>query len=417
MVVSPAMRKTSLVLYLAVAAACGGDDSDTKVTTIKPGASAAADVQAALINAKPGDTLFFEEGVYMFSEELSLTVSGVTLRGQPDRTKVVLDFSQQTAGNANGFSARGVTGLLLENLTIRDSKGDAVRVQDSKNITIRNVKVYWTRGSATDNGAYGLYPVFDENILIEDTEIVGASDAGIYVGQSKTAVVRRCTVRGNMTGIEIENTDDAEVTENTAIDNVSGILVFNLPNLRRKEGSRTKVHKNTMMANNRAPFAVAGSIVSYVPPGTGMILLAGDNGEVTGNTISGNSSTGVVIVSCPAIALLTEGAVNCGDALYDPFLEGLYLHDNTFSGNGMDPQSVLPAWWKDRSQHFPDIIWDGITDPAKPDPNGALKVCIKGNGDATFAEIDTSVPGKVVTTDLAAHDCTHASLPGVPVTW
>ena len=36
----------------------------------------------------------------------------------------------------------------------------------------------------------GLYPVRTRNVLIEDSVAIGASDAGIYVGQSRDVVVR-----------------------------------------------------------------------------------------------------------------------------------------------------------------------------------------------------------------------------------
>jgi parallel beta-helix repeat protein len=330
---------------------------------------------------------------------------------------VVLDFSLQTTGNANGFSARGVQDLVLESFTVRDSKGDGIRVQDSKNVTFRNLDVHWTAGAATDNGAYGLYPVHDENVLIEDCSVKGASDAGIYVGQSNHTLVRRSHVESNVTGIEIENTDDAEVVDNVAIDNVSGILVFNLPNLVSKTGARTKVHKNRIEANNRMPFAMAGSIVSYVPAGTGMILFANDRTEVHENTFTGNASTAIVVVSCMTVQFLTDGAVNCNDPLYDSFPEGVSIHDNTITGNGTAPIGFYGIYWRDHSKPFFDIIWDGVVDPNKPNTDGSLSLCIKGNAGATFARINPTMPGTVDSTDLAAHDCTHAALPGVSVTW
>lgn len=412
-----AVRKNHTLITLAALSltACGGDES-TGGNTIDATGDVQTKVQTALINAKPGDTITFKAGTYAFKEELSLTVSGVTLKGE-SRDTVIFDFAQQTTGNANGFSARDVTGLVIDGITFRDSVGDGVRIERSKNITVRNVKVLWTGGSATDNGAYGIYPVRVENILIDNVDVRGASDAGIYVGQSMKAVVKNSHVEGNMTGIEIENTDDAEVVGNTAVDNVSGILVFNLPNLGRKTGSRTKVHDNTIMANNRAPFAVAGSIVSYVPPGTGMIMLANDDGEVHNNTITGNKSTGIIVVSCATVEILTEGAVNCADSMYDPYEEGLYVHDNTFSGNATTPVDTLAAWWLDRSKPFFDILWDGITDPSKPNADGKLNLCIQNNGSATFAQINTSQPGTVVSTSLETHACTHPALPAVQVTW
>ena len=63
---------------------------------------------------------------------------------------------------------------------------------------------------------------------MEDNVAIGASDAGIYVGQSANVVVRRNRAEWNVAGIEIENTVDAHVYENVATNNTGGILVFNL---------------------------------------------------------------------------------------------------------------------------------------------------------------------------------------------
>jgi parallel beta-helix repeat protein len=407
------MRKMAVCFVILTVSCSGGGGECT--TTITAGADAAR-IQAALIGARAGHVICFEEGTYMLSEELSLSVSGVTLRGQPDRAKVILDFSQQQAGNANGFQASGANDLVIENLTVRDTRGDALRVTNGRNVTFRNLHVYWSRGPARENGAYGIYPVAYENVLVEDCLVTGASDAGIYVGQSKNAMIRRNTVEKNVTGIEIENTDDAEVTENTATDNVAGILVFNLPNLPRKSGSRTKVHRNTITANNRESFA-HGGIVSYVPPGAGMILFANDDAEIHDNTFSGNVSTGVVVVSCSTVEIISDNAVNCADPAYDGFAEKLHIHDNVFSGNGTAPAGFYQLFWVNRPEPLHDILWDGVVDTSKPNPDGALDLCIRNNGAATFARINPSVPGTIGSTDLAPHDCSHPPLAGVDVTW
>jgi hypothetical protein len=148
-----------------------------------------------------------------------------------------------------------------------------------------------------------------------------------------------------------------------------------------------------------------------------MILLANDQAEIHNNTYTGNESTAIVVVSCMTVAFLTDGALNCNDSAYDSFPEGLNIHDNTFTGNGTAPKGFYPVYWMDHSKPMYDIIWDGVVDPNKPAGDASLKLCIKGNGSATFARINPNLPGVIDSTDLAAHDCTHAAIPGVPVTW
>ena len=73
-------------------------------------------------------------------------------------------------------------------------------------VVFRRVRVEWTNGPSSENGAYGLYPVECRNVLIEECVAIGASDAGIYVGQSVDVIVRRSRAEYNVAGIEIENT-------------------------------------------------------------------------------------------------------------------------------------------------------------------------------------------------------------------
>ncbi|MBK6512223.1 MAG: right-handed parallel beta-helix repeat-containing protein [Haliea sp.] len=112
---------------------------------------------------------------------------------------------------------------------MENTSGDAIKVKDANGVTFRRVRVEWTNGPDENNGAYGLYPVGCRNVLIEDSEVRGASDAGVYVGQSENIIVRRNYVYENVAGIEIENSKFADVYENNTTGNTGGILVFDLP--------------------------------------------------------------------------------------------------------------------------------------------------------------------------------------------
>jgi hypothetical protein len=69
---------------------------------------------------------------------------------------------------------------------------------------------------------------------------------------------------------------------------------------------------------------------------------------------------------------------------------------------------------------LPDVLWDGIVDDAKKVEGAlpeALRVCIRANGDADFANFHAdhaNFPVEFeVTRDLAPHDCMHPALPAV----
>jgi len=221
------MRQCIPVFAIAlVLGACG--ESSNGPPAPAADASYAPKLQQQLLDAKPGDVIEIPAGRYAFDRSLTLRANGVTIRGA-GMDKSVLSFKGQKAG-AEGLLVNG-DNFTIENLTIEDSKGDGLKISESKQITIRGVKVQWTGGPSTKNGAYGLYPVKTSNVLIEDCVAIAASDAGIYVGQSRDVIVRRSRAESNVAGIEIENTINADVYDNVATNNTGGILVFNMPAL------------------------------------------------------------------------------------------------------------------------------------------------------------------------------------------
>ena len=161
---------------------------------------------------------------------------------------------------------------------------------------MRGLRTAWSGGPNPDNGAYGIYPVQTENTLIENSVAIGASDAGIYVGQSRNVVVRNNRAEFNVAGIEIENTVHADVHGNVAVNNTGGILVFNMPDLPQR-GHSTRIFDNRVVNNNTPNFGAPGSAVAGVPAGSGILVNANDLIEVFGNEVGDNQTANVLISS------------------------------------------------------------------------------------------------------------------------
>lgn len=376
--------------------------------------ASATEVQAALLNAPSGSTVAFAAGTYHFRIGLSLDTDGIRLVGQGmDRT--VLSFKGQTDG-AQGLLVTA-DDFVLEDLAIEDTRGDAVKIEGGNRIQIRRTRVEWTAGPNASNGAYGLYPVQCKNVLIEDSVAIGASDAGIYVGQSENVVVRRNQARQNVAGIEIENCKKADVYDNVATGNTGGILIFNLPGLPAGNGSNTRVYRNQILANNTANFAPPGNIVGVVPAGTGMVILAQSRIEVFENEIRDHRSANIGIISYYTLQRPFS------DQTYDPFPLGLWIHDNQLTGQSDGPNgalgTLLIASLGEIGTSFvvPDVVWDGVMDPSRMvggDYAAADKLCFARNGDANF--INLAVPpgdARLPTTSAAPHACTLTALPPV----
>ena len=263
----------------------------------------------------------------------------------------------------------------VEGLTIEDTKGDALKINSGENITIRDVRVRWTDGPKTSNGAYGLYPVKTKNVLIENSQSFGAADAGIYIGQSRNVVVRGCRAEQNVAGIEIENTINADVHDNVATGNTGGILVFNMPNLSQK-GWGTRVYKNKSFANNLGNFGAKGTAVASVPAGSGIVINSNSLVEIFDNDVTGNATANVIISSYFSTGYAGMKEVQPG---YDPYPRGINVHDNRFKSGGDSPDGmdlkVLKTAMFGLNGHFPDVLWDGYVDTAHPDV-AADRLCV-----------------------------------------
>lgn len=385
------MTRTGLLAcagVLALLGGCGGPKTDANGFTIDPDFE--KHLQQQLLDAKPGDVITIPAGKYALSKSLSLTADGVTVKGA-GMDKTILSFKNQTSG-AEGMLVTG-DDFTLQDLALEDTKGDALKVNGVKNTVIRRVRAEWTGGGKTSNGAYGLYPVQVTNVLIEGSVVKGASDAGIYVGQSTNIVVRNNRAEGNVAGIEIENSNSADVYGNTATGNTGGILVFNMPNL-PVPGSKTRVFKNNVYANNHANFGAKGSAVSSVPAGSGVIVNSNDEVEIFDNDVADNQTANVIISSYYSTGFDTKKGVS---AAYDPFPQNIYVTGNRFKGGGTNPPAPFVPLKALNGGTLPDVLWDGFVDPKVPNAgicvqNGPAKTLnVDGANKSAKARIDTSL--------------------------
>ncbi len=346
------VRRILTALSLAaLAAACGPNPpvAPVKPAAIAPGPTAYADLQKRLIEAKPGDVIELGAGKFEFTDGLSLDVDKVSLKGA-GQGKTILSFKGQAgAGEGLLVTSKGVT---LSDFSVQDTKGDGIKSKGADNITYRNITVEWTGGPKPENGSYGVYPVESTNVLIDGVTVKGASDAGIYVGQSDNIIVRNSRAENNVAGIEIENSTRADVHDNVATHNAGGILVFDLPDLPKMGGNSTRVFNNKVVENDTPNFAKPGNIVGNVPTGTGVMLMANKNVHVFNNTFDKNQSAHVMIVAYQ---------FPIKDARYDPLPRDIVVRDNTYGEGGNDPQGLMAPFAKAVGGKLPPVFWDGIT--------------------------------------------------------
>lgn len=325
---------------------------NSKEIIIETGPNAHERLQEAMILMKDGDTLIIDSGNYIFEDSLSLDVDNVTIKGK-GMNETILDFKDQKTG-AQGLLVTSDK-VTLEGFSIMDAKGDALKVIGSKGINMINLKTEWTGGPKSSNGAYGFYPVESEDVLIDGCIAIGASDAGIYVGQSRNIIVRNSIAQYNVAGIEIENSYYADVYNNLASHNTAGILVFDLPDLPQQGGHHIRVFDNKAIDNDTDNFAPEGNIVGEVPRGTGIIIMANSDVEIFNNLISGNGTVNLSIVSY---------GDETDDKNYYPHPKRIQVHNNNYGPSGFDPDletgDLAKALYEISDGNMPDIFWDGV---------------------------------------------------------
>ena len=356
--------------------------SYSKTITIYPSADPYTEIQEALILANPGDIVHISEGFYKLEDSLSIDIDNLILQGD-GINKTILSFKDQMSG-AQGLSVTS-DGVTLQDFAVEDAKGDAIKVKGVHGISFIRVRTEWTNGPDELNGAYGLYPVESKNVLIDSCVAIGASDAGIYVGQSENIIVKNSRAEFNVAGIEIENSYYADVFDNHAENNTGGILVFDLPDIPQQGGHHVRVFRNKSINNNTDNFAPEGNIVGEVPRGTGIIIQANSHVEIFENDIGGNDTVNIAIVT---YGYETE------DENYYPHPRAIQVHNNRFTKSGNNPDletgELAKILYELSDKNMPDIFWDGIL-PMKqiifgqPDNE---KLILGDNGSATFLTIN-----------------------------
>ena len=354
----------------------------SKQVVLGPSSDSQEEIQEALIELEPGDVLTLKSGEYFFEDGISLDVDDVIFEGS-GINETILNFGGQVSG-AQGLLVTS-NGVTIRDFAVLDAKGDAIKVIGADGINMVRLRTEWQGGPKETNGAYGFYPVESKNVLIDGCVAIGASDAGIYVGQSQHIIVKNSIAQYNVAGIEIENSFYADVFDNIASHNTGGILIFDLPDLPQQGGHHVRVFRNKAINNDTDNFAPEGNIVGEVPRGTGIIIQANSEVEVFDNDIYGNGTVNLSIVT---YGYETE------DENYNPHPKSIQIHGNRFGEGGFDPDvetgelaSILFAL---SEGDMPDIFWDGILPTSQlilgqPDNE---KLVMSNNGDATFLTLN-----------------------------
>lgn len=280
-----------------------------------------ANIQAVVDQAKPGDTVLVEPGLY--KQSVYIDQPNITIRGLRNGEEwAVLDGEHILN---DGIISSGHS-TVIEGFYIKGYKGNGIMTQGANNFAILNNYV--------EGAFYGIFPQFGRNGLVEGNTVVGAEDAGIYVGMSDNVDVVNNVAHGNVMGLELENTRNALMKNNHVYGNTTGIALTLIPGLPVKDARGLVIIDNRIENNNLPNFAPASSIAAGIPQGVGIVVLGPDEVTIENNTISGNQTVGVL-----AIDLITFGMAT--DPKVDPYSDDLRVLANTWDKNGEDMVGAL----------------------------------------------------------------------------
>ena len=292
-------------------------------------------IQAVVDKALPGDRIEIAYGTY--HERVVVDMNGISLIGVPNEAGElpILDgqgkLSEAVISSGSDFE--------VGYLQVQNYQNNGILVEGATNVHMHNIL-------AIDTGIYGLYPVQSTNVLIEDSEVTGSSDAGIYAGQSSDVTIRNNKAYGNVLGIEAENTVNTAIYNNESYDNVLGILVVLLPNLTSKVSKDTVVYDNNVYDNNIDNFGHVG-IAASVMSGIGIASIGADDVVIRNNRVTGNKTVGITVMH-------TNVTVDPSRINVPSTPENNWIYDNDIDNNGFDPAPAL----KGLGLPGADLIWD-----------------------------------------------------------
>ena len=380
-----------------------------------------------------GKTFSFGPGTYSFANTIPLAdIDSLTIKGAGiDQT--YFDFSNSTSTTGEGIAAVDCSNLLFCGFTVQNTNGgNGITARNITGLRFDGVGIVWPETSS-DNGAYGIYPVESDDVIVENCYTQGGVDAGIYSGQNQRVIMRNNVMTLNVFGMEAENNIDVEIYGNEYTRNTVGLLVYDNAGVSRiKSGSNCKVYNNTFTNNNETNFADLGSsLAADVPPGFGILYAATSALEITGNTFVDNECGGIIGV---AYFLVDFNFDPNADSSFTFLNEDVYIHDNSFSSGGgiynvagiLDRPAGPLVWYTFalNGNVRPDIFLDQQDYTAVGAPYAGTRAVIEESSDvilleANFAQADENPPIVIITStsldDFTGTGTTHSDFDLVDV--
>lgn len=335
----------SIVAVLVLAAGCSdGDDGGTSgATTVGPGES----IQAAVDAAQPGDTILVLPGDYVETHDgraavrITKPLKLVAQSNPPAERVRILPSGNQRHG------------ILVEPENPGDPDVDGVEIRGftvegfpNNGIWLRYVQNFHIEGNESINNLEnGIWPTLSANGEVRKNVSYGSLDAALWVEAGENVRVIENEVYNSPTGLEVTVSNDIHMEGNYVHDNVVGVGLYHpsgagLPpqDWPQSQPFRNWTLVNNRIENNNLPNPVSGGLVGELPSGGGVLVLGVDTVEVRDNVIQNNNFFGIAMIDyCLAVDGTANSCQNNPPFYADTSPDGNRFIDNVVTGNGSDP--------------------------------------------------------------------------------
>lgn len=206
------MRKILLAILLLLTTAA-------QAKTLVFGPRNADQIPQALKSLKPGDTLVFQSGVYVFPQGLVLSgMEGVALEGRGKVEIVVtnLDDAVILLKNCRRIRITGLTARHEKPAPEYQCEGAVIRCDQSEDIFIAENRL-------NGCGAAGVFAMGSKNIVIYKNRIFNNSFAGVWM-QDSSALVHGNRIYDNAASLITNGDCSVSLTENEIKNNSGNIF-------------------------------------------------------------------------------------------------------------------------------------------------------------------------------------------------